>query len=505
MNNTLAHLIFRQAERWASDEPLLRWGRGASWTVGISYEGSMHFGASGSGKTSGGICMQSVAMMQAGYGMLFLTTKSTPPADAELCWAMAREAGRENSVVPIGPKHGLGFNLLRHEMMAAMEDGQLGDMASNVAAFFSAAADLALPSRGTKGGEQIWRQAVESLVRHSVTLVFNATGDLRLDDIVAVVKSAPQSTAHVKDPAWCRESVCLQMLEQVAAHGERNVRLARDYFLTEFPTYPPDTKNSVIFTFSSGCADLFQREPLHSMFFAATHYTPDILLDGAILLCDCPVLQYREVGQIANGLMRLSVQRTIERRAKHPGTRPVAIIWDEAQKTLLRSDVAFQETARSACCATVAATQNLPALRDAIGPDLAMGFLGHLRSKLFFQNNEPETGDYMRRLCGQKQVNKPTETRGENGKSSASETLVWEDTLPGHASHNLKTGGNENSYKVTGFLVVGSKKQGGGEPYQKILIHQKRLGRSWWPFSNRARVVARQRPCPDFRYLRRIG
>jgi hypothetical protein len=241
------------------------------------------------------------------------------------------------------------------------------------------------------------------------------------------------------------------------------------------------------------------------LFFAATDYTPDILLDGAIVLCDCPVLQYREVGQIANGLMRLSVQRTIERRAKHPGTRPVAIIWDEAQKTLLRSDVAFQETARSACCATVAATQHLPALRDAVGPDLAMGFMGHLRTKLFFQNNEPETGDYMRRLCGQKQVKKPTDTRGENGKSSASETPVWEDALPTQATHNLRTGAKANRFKVTGFLVVGSKRQSGGEPYKKILIHQKRLGRSWWPFSNRVQIVARRRPCPDFRYLRRAG
>lgn len=505
MNNALTRLLFHAADKWEADEPLVAWGHGAKWTIGLSYEGSTHFGASGSGKTSGGVRAQTVAMMRAGYGILFLTTKSTPPADAELCWAMAREAGRENSVVPVGPKHGLGFNLLRHEMLAAQEDGQLGDMAGNVAALFSAAAELALPTRGTKGGEHIWRQAVESLVRHAVTVVFHATDDLRLDDIVAVVKSAPQSMAQLKDAAWCRESVCLQMLERVAAHGERNVRLARDYFLTEFPTYPPDTKNSVLFTFSAGCADLFQREPLHSLFFAGTDYTPDILLDGAILLCDCPVLQYREVGQIANGLLRLSVQRTLERRAKHPSLRPVAIVWDEAQKTLLRSDVVFQETARSACCATVAATQHLPALRDAVGPDLAMGFLGHLRTKIFFQNNEPETGDLMRRLCGQKEVKKPTHSRGADGKSSTSESLVWEDALPSHASHNLRTGGKEYGFKVTGFLVVGSKQQGGGEPYQKVLIHQKRLGRSWWPFSKRARVVARQRPCPDFRYLRRVG
>jgi hypothetical protein len=378
-----------------------------------------------------------------------------------------------------------------------------GDMAANIAALFSSAAELALSHRDTKGGEQIWRQAVESLVRHAVTVVFHATRDLRLDDIVAVVKSAPQSIAQGKDPAWCRESVCIQMLERAAEHSDRNVRLARAYFLEEFPGFPPDTKNSVLFTFSAGCADQFQREPLHSMFFARTDYRPDIVLDGAVLLCDCPVLEYREVGRIANGLLRASVQRALERRAKHQGTRSVAIIWDEAQKTLLRSDVSFQETARSALCATVVATQHVPALRDAVGADLAMNFLGNLRTKLFFQNNEPETGDYMRRLGGKVQVTRHSKSRGPDGKTSTGETPVEEDVLPAHAAHNLRTGGKADRFKVTGFLIVGSKRQSDGDPYQKILIHQKRLGRSWWPFSKRVQIVARMRPCPDFRYLRR--
>jgi hypothetical protein len=501
--NRFIRQFFHAADEWLVDEPLVRWGRGADWNIGLSFEGSGSFGASGSGKSSGGVRLQTSAMMRAGFGLLFMTTKSTAPSDTEMCWVMAREAGRENSVVPVGPSHGLGFNLLRHEMLAAQEAGQLGDMAGNVAALFSAAAELALPSRETKGGEHIWRQAVESLVRHAVTVVFNATGDLRLDDIVAVVKSAPQSLGQVRDNAWCRESACVQMLERATAHGERNVCLARDYFLTEFPSYPPDTKNSVIFTFSAGCADLFQREPLHSLFFAATDYTPDILLDGAILLCDCPVLQYREVGKIANGLLRLSAQRTIERRAKHASKRPVAFVWDECQKTLLRSDAVFQETARSACCATVAATQHIPVLRDAVGPELAATFLGNLRTKLFFQNNEPETGDFMRRLCGQKEIKRRTTNRGADGREGSSETPVWEDALPAHATHGLKTGGKANGYKVTGFLVVGSKQMRHGEPYQKVLIHQKQLGRSWWPFCKRARVVARKRPAPDFRYLRK--
>ncbi|MCS6244180.1 MAG: type IV secretory system conjugative DNA transfer family protein [Opitutus sp.] len=355
------------------------------------------------------------------------------------------------------------------------------------------------------GSDHIWRQAVENMVRHAVTVVFRATDDLLLDDIVSVVKSAPQNLAQAKDPTWCRESKCAQMIESAVnrSGGDRNVQLARSYFLQEFAVYPPDTKNSVLFTFSSGCADVFQREPLHGMFFAGTDYTPEILLDGAILLCDCPVNEYREIGRIANGLLRLSVQRMLERRASHPSQRPVAIIWDECQKTLLRSDVSFQETARSSKCATVAVTQHVPALRDAVGPDLTATFLGNLRTKLFWQNNEPETGDYMRKLCGQKEVPKQTHGRDASGKNTHSETPILEDALPPQATHNLKTGGKENDYQVTGFLIVGSKKLKNDEPYQEILIHQKKLRGGW--FTRRARVVAQTRPCPDFRYLRKEG
>ena len=501
MKTFVSKLFFRQPTVWDAEEPLICWGVGTRWTVGLSYEGSAQFGASGSGKSSGGVHLQTVAMMKAGYGMLFLTTKSTSPADADLCLAMARESGRADSVVQVGPSHRLGFNLLRYEMLTAEENGEFGDMASNVAALFSAAADLAMTNRANNTGEQIWRQAVESLVRHAVTVVYNATGDLQLDDIVQVVKSAPQSLSQMSDPSWLRESRCMQMLERSADRPQRNMQLAREYFHREFPTYPPETKNSVLFSFSAGCADLFQREPLHSMFFASTDYTPDILLDGAILLCDCPVLEYREVGRIANGLLRLSVQRALERRSKTLSRRPVAIIWDEAQKTLLRSDVSFQETARSACCATVAATQHIPAIREVVGKDLATAFLGNLRTKLFFQNNEQETGEFMDRLCGKKEVLKKTHTKDSAGKLSTNESYSSESALPPEATHNLRTGGREHSFLVEAFLVVGSKKLRGGEPYRKIRIHQRKIASGG--VNRRSHVVAQQRPSPDFRYLKK--
>jgi len=490
------------------DEKLVRWSRvGPTLTVGGSFEGNLAVGASGSGKTSGPIRINAIAMMRAGYGILAQTVKGTKPSDADLIREWAIEAGRERSLVFVGPGHDLGFNVLRHEMDAARRKGEPGDMAANVAALFSAAAELSSSTRNRIAGDTIWAHAVGSLVRHATSLVYAATADLQLDDIVEVVRSAPQTIAQSRDPSFSRDSACMRMIEaaNIINPANRNVLLATSYFLNEFPSFPPETKQSVIFSFGAGCADFFQRPPLCNMFFSRTDYTPSIILDGAILVIDCPVLEYGEVGRIANGLLRLCTQRTLERRAGHPGERPVALLWDESQKTLMRSDVSFQETCRSSRCATIAGTQHLPALRDAVGPDLAANFAGNLRNKFFAQNNEPDTTDFMSRLGAKQEVKRRTINRGEHGITGSTEASHPEDALPAHATHNLRTGGRANRFKIDAILVVGSKRMRSGKPFQRVVIDQRRVMPSWWPLSNRARVTACQRPAPDFRYLRRVS
>ena len=74
MNAFLLRHFFREACVWEPRERLLQWGHGSSWTIGRSYEGSLHLGASGSGKTSGGIRAQGLAVMRDGYGVLGLFT-----------------------------------------------------------------------------------------------------------------------------------------------------------------------------------------------------------------------------------------------------------------------------------------------------------------------------------------------------------------------------------------------------------------------------------------------
>jgi hypothetical protein len=427
--------------------------------------------------------------------------KAGPP-DVEWFSHLAEMAGRSHSVVFIGPGHGLGCNVLRLEMEAAASTGGVGDLAANVASLISTVVRIG-------GGEDssfqsIWPAAGEDSIRHASTAVYLARGDLLLDEICEVMSSAPQSITQVSDPVWQRESTCAKILALAAKRdpGNRNLFLAHDYWLRQFPTFPPDTRNSILFTVNAGGLNLLRRDPLYSMFFNRTDYSPGILRDGAIIICDCPVLQYKETGRLANCLFRLMVQRWLGRKGRTETARPAGIIYDESQKTLSPEDIDFQETARATRTATVAATLSLPTLIDKVGEDRALSFLNYLRTQTFFQSADETTGQYMASRCGKIVETKETVTRGHDGKKSVTKSEEEIDALPAYAANNLKTGDKANGFIVEGFVTNGGKTLLGGLPYVKARFDQKRF-RTWWP--GRVSVVARRRPAPDFRYLRRKG
>jgi hypothetical protein len=495
----LRRCFFRSADEWNLMERLIHWGKGIYWTVGLSIEGAFALGASGSGKSSTLIAFQTAAVMEAGYGVLVLTVKETPP-DLDFYLNRARESGRENSVVLIGPGYNLGCNVLRLEMEAAKLDRNGGDLAANVAFLISTI--VALSTKDAQADQTIWRKAGEDLVRHAVSVVYAATDDLRLDDLCDLMASLPQSIAQSHDPAWQRKSRCWQLLESALRKQphNRNVALAQDYLLKQFPAFPPDTHNSIFFSVSAGGISLLRRDPLYSMFFAATDYTPAILRSGAIILCACPVQKYQEVGRIANCLARLSAQRMLQRQGKVEDGRPIAIIFDESQKTLTPSDVDFGETARSTRTATIAATLTLPTICETVGDDLAQAFLNYLQTQVFFQSSDRKTGEYLANRCGKITETKESVTRGADGKTTRTKHEEEVDALPSYAAHDLKTGGPAHNYTVEGFLTVNGKKLRHGLPYLRLKFNQ-RNRRPWVP--GYVSVVARRRPAPDFRYLRK--
>jgi TraM recognition site of TraD and TraG len=491
-------------EIWKSTEPLLRWNGWTSWTIGHSFEHAFAFGRTGSGKSSTVIEFASKAALLAGYGCLFQTTKKS---DTETYLKWIREAGRSDSLVMIDAKRGLGCNLLKQELDCGVAGaGAINeDATENIVRLFKFISSLCGGSDQRRGAESIWDEAAKQLLRNALNVVYAATETVEFDDLRQVVQSAPANRQEIDSAGWWRDSRCGQLLAlaQKNKPGSRAVELARQYFLEEFPRLAPETRTSVTFNFSATWADLLARDPLRSLFFSKADYPMDIVLKGAVLVVDFPVDDKSEIGRLANGLARWAVQRAILRRNKKENDRPVAIVWDECQKTLTLSDVDFQATAREPRCMVLAATQSIGGLNASVGQDLGSTFLNNFNTKLFYQNQDPAINQYMADCIGKIQIKKKVGyNRDSKGKRNDEYKIVEEYAFPPQAAQNLKTGGEEHNRKVTAILTRGGQKFG-GKPGVKARFNQ---GEWRWGWMNMimctSAACAKQRPAPDFRHLR---
>ncbi len=493
-------LISPDPRRWPSVLPLVRWGNFHSFTVGHSFEHVLELGATGSGKTSA--CIKSVAlgMLHAGYGVLFLSAKTSDPEDY---YAWAKGAGRENSVVRFGPAHKLGFNLLEYEMA---QGGQLTERAMNIPGILSAIGDIIARDKAERGDGKIWRQAAEQLLKHAVNVVLLATGKVEMDEVMRVVLAAPASKDEAEKATWQRDSACSRRLAEaedraLGGGDARAAELAREYFLQLWPQFPPDTRNSVLFTFAQ-VADLCRSEPLHRLFFSRTDFTPEILTDGAVLVVDAPALAGGDLGKVINGLMRLAVERMTLRRKPDAQARPIAIIWDEFQTSVVKADSEFAALARSHRCALVMATQNVNAVDAVMEEDNARALFGNCRVKLFFANDDPKTNQYMADVVGKWEVEKESKTTG--GKNTNKTKNPQEEyAVPPRMALLLKSGGSEFEGKVSGILIHGGRKLTKGQPWMKVKFDQDKS--NWSPLklvTGYAGAINWNRPAPDFRWLR---
>ncbi len=502
---------FENSNTWETDEPILLWNGWNNWTTGDSFEHTFAFGRSGSGKTSSIFQFASQAMLRAGYGCLFQTTKKD---DAKTYKEWVKMAGRKKSLVELNVTSRLGCNLIKQEMDYGASKGDCVDVSGNVVQLFKFVSAMAGGTNERRGQESIWDAAAQELLRNALNLVYAATDTVKFDELREVIKSAPQSKNEVEDKVWQRKSLCWHYMEKALENKpeSRGVKLALDYFQESFPQLAPETRTSVTFNFSAGWADLLSREPLYSLFFSDSHYQMNILLEGAILLINLPIDEYDQVGRLANGLARWAAQKTVDRRDdSSKSERPVAVIWDECQKTLCKADISFLETARSRRCAFVAGAQNLPLLHDAVGKELAEGMIGNCNTLLFYQNRDPETNKLMTKSMGtitSKEV--ISETRDSKGKLHKTWGKKTRDAFPPEKAFYLKTGGEKNRLIVKGILNHGGKEFGkilgliGGSPGLIVRFHQER---PVWSRLNyltcTTAACAKQRPAPDFRHIKR--
>ncbi len=443
------------------DVPLLSFSKDDHFTCKDSMEGLMIFGTSGSGKTSSVGAQVALQMLRNGYGGLVLLAKP----EIELWKTYCKIAGRLDDLRVIEPGGPYRFNFIDYE--ARQQQGDGAGLAANIADIILKLSDVA----GNSGqqNDSFWEgERLKSLI-NPIEAVILAGNELTPKSIYDVVISAPSSDEELDSKKWRDSSHCYQTLLKIRQRIERNelteeeiddYHVLEDYFLLEHLRLHEKTRGIVRAMFTSFFTE-FNRRPNRKLFCSDTTITPEACLTGKIIIVNLPARNYNKVGIVAQKLMKLMFQRTVERSMDHIKHRAKMFLFaDEFQTFFYPYDVDYQATARSSGVATVYLTQNLPNVYNAAGggPDAEnriKALVANLNTQVFLANSDLCTNTYAADLIGKHTNWTKSKNRSMGGDVSFSkgeqESLDY--VLRPEAFHKLRTGGRKNNYLVDGYIV----------------------------------------------------
>jgi hypothetical protein len=455
-----------QFERWMGYEPkrldslecnLLWWAKKSPWKVRDAFEGTIIFGANGSGKTSGSGETILASFMRNGFGGLVLSMKGD---EWQMCCDLADATGRRGDLIRFTTeaKAACCYNPLEHETVT-----------ENAVRLLLTLVDLGAIGQRAKDDDGFWKDELQRLLRHAIELLLTAEARIDLRQLEKVVTSTAPNLAEVESKRWQADSECWILLEKVRASTQgtpvMNMARCRDYFLRQLPGLSDKTR-SIIFSMATGTLDTLLRDPIYSLLFSHSNVTPDDAIErGKIIVVDVPVLVDKEIGLLTNMIWKFCFQRAINGRK---GGKNVFIFADEAQYFLTPADRLFQTSARSLRCASVYLTQNLPNLYAKLGEHETMAILGVLKTRVLHQNACIVTNKWAAETIGMAKQWRPTQSTGTNtnggllgahGRSQGtSETLIYDYAVRPEKFQSLLTGGPENERKVEGYIHQSGKK-----------------------------------------------
>lgn len=407
------------------DAPLLRLPSGDDWTLADACQGTVMFGATGAGKTSGSGSLLASTFLRSGMGGLVLVAK---PDEGDRWEEYASRAGRAQAIARVRPGTPWRLNIL--DYVLAKDGLQASQVAVDVLMRIVEASRLSKDRPGDSGA-QFWEDSTRQLIGNTLPVLYSALGSITMADLYRFISSAPASPAQAEDVKWQKESFFFQTMvkafkEPVHALSDHDLGTVAAYWRFDFAQLNGETKSNIVITVTS-MLSRFLKGRLHDMFCTHTTFVPEMAFNGAIIVLDLPVKQYDSDGVIAAHLVKYLMQRAIEARAV-PGAgpmRPIFIWADEGQLFLNSYDPEFQSTARSSRACTVYLTQSLPGLYARMGgahpQHYADMLLSNFVTKIFHSNGCKVTNQWAAETLGQRLVRRRT---GGHSTSSA-ENVGW--------------------------------------------------------------------------------
>jgi len=383
---------------WPRHLELLRFSPQDNWTLDEASLGTLIFGATGSGKTTGPFQYVLRSFLRHGFGGIFLCAKKQSFDD---CMMIVRAESREKDVVVFELPESennpppLCFNFLTYE---AQRYGEGKVIIENVVRLLTQVSEV---SRSSGNDDKFFENAMTQLLRHALEVIITARGKVDLGLVLELVQSLPQGPNDLDDP---EKLFSLQLLMEAKEKGgparANELYLAEKYFTIEWVALGDKTRSSISITLTV-FLDLFLRFPLRNLFMGELTISPDHVLKGGILIVNLNIPEFELISKFAGVIWKHAIQRAIERRPelKTPpieSVRPIFIAVDEAQFWVNKSDFLFQTTARSNRGLTVYATQNIANFNaemasDSAGRARVSSMVGNLQNRFFCQNLEPET------------------------------------------------------------------------------------------------------------------
>jgi hypothetical protein len=474
-------------EAWPEQRGLVDMG-GDIWRIKDACEGTVIFGGTGSGKTSGSGRALATSFLAAGFGGLVLCAKPDEPA---LWRGYAAETGRGSDLVMFGRGEPWSFNFMRHE---SLRPGEGAGLTENLVNLFMEVSSIGSGDAHARGGDPFWERAMKSLVRNCVDILLMAGEPASLHAMFDVIRSAPMEPSAVRSLAWRARSECWRRLEiaKGRARGtswEIDCREVAGYWLSHFPTLGDKTRGSIVAMFST-LAEALMRGKMRELFCEGSSISPEDVIAGRIVVVDLPVKEWSAVGRMAAVLWKYSLQKAVERRSDNGGGlgRPLFLWADECQHFASRYDSLFQATARSSRVASVYLTQNYPSLIAALGGDsggkaMTDSLLGNMGTKIFHANSDRETNQFAAELVGRRlQVLRNSGTGAS--LSLGSQPSAGSSSSRGRSEHmdleiqprefsTLRKGGAENNCVSEALVFQNGRLWGGtGRTWQKVSFRQ---------------------------------
>jgi type IV secretory pathway TraG/TraD family ATPase VirD4 len=281
----------------AYDKPLFHLSPQDPVTIKQSFEGIFVFGQTGSGKTSGPAALILTSMLQAGYGVLVLTTKR---GEAQALRKMAARAGRERDVILFGPDHeGSCLNALDYLYRAPSSRGS--GITDNVVSALMSLIDARERGRG-QGSDPYWQDASKKELGCSIDLLGIAGETISFPNISKLILSAAYSPEEVRSEKWQQDSYLNQLINRATkrdglTHTEAiDLGVAVEYWLLELPNMDPRPRSNVLSTVTSMIYP-FTKGLATKLFSGTTTVSPENVFAGSIVILDILVKEYLQTGQ----------------------------------------------------------------------------------------------------------------------------------------------------------------------------------------------------------------